>query len=49
MDEAKRLRRETKKSIVAVALDVGYANPSHFAQIFRWETGLPPSNYYRQR
>ena len=49
MDEAKRLLRETKKSVVAVALDVGYTNPSHFAQLFRRETGLPPSDYRRQR
>jgi len=49
MDEAKRLLRETKKSIVSVGLDVGYANPSHFAQLFRRETGLSPSDYRRQR
>jgi len=49
MDEARRLLRETKKSVVEVALDVGYANPSHFAQLFRRETGLSPSNYRRQR
>ena len=30
MDEAKRLLRETKKSVVKTALDVGYPNPSHF-------------------
>ena len=44
MDEAKRLLRETKKNIVSVALDVGYANPSHFAQLFRRETGLSPGD-----
>jgi AraC family transcriptional regulator len=49
MNEAKRLLRETKKSVVEVALDVGYANPSHFPQLFRRETGLPPSDYRRQR
>lgn len=49
MDAAKRLLRETKKSIVAVGLDVGYTNPSHFAQLFRRETGLSPSDYRRQR
>jgi AraC family transcriptional regulator len=49
MDEARRLLRETKKSIIVVALDVGYANPSHFAQLFRKETGLSPSDYRRQR
>ena len=49
LDEARRLLRETKKSVVEVALDVGYANPSHFAQLFRRETGLAPSDYRRQR
>ncbi len=49
MDAARRLLRETKKSIVAVAIEVGYANPSHFAQLFRRETGLSPSDYRRQR
>ena len=49
MNLARRLLRETKKSVVAVALDVGYANPSHFAKLFRRETGLSPSDYRRQR
>jgi AraC family transcriptional regulator len=49
MDAAKRLLRETKKSVVTVGLDVGYANPSHFAQLFRRETDLSPSDYRRQR
>jgi AraC family transcriptional regulator len=49
MDAARRLLRETKKSVVTIALDVGYANPSHFAQLFRRETGLSPSDYRRQR
>jgi AraC family transcriptional regulator len=46
---ARRLLRETKKSVVEVALEVGYANPSHFAQLFRRETGISPSDYRRQR
>ena len=49
MDLARRLLRETTKSVVAVALEVGYANPSHFAQLFRRQTGLAPSDYRRQR
>jgi AraC family transcriptional regulator len=49
MDAAKRLLRETKKSVVEIALDVGYANPSHFAQLFKRETGLSPSDYRHQR
>jgi AraC family transcriptional regulator len=49
MDEAKRLLRETKRSVVEIALDIGYSNPSHFAQLFRKETGLSPSDYRKQR
>ena len=49
MDAARRLLRETKKGVLDVALDVGYSNPSRFAQLFRRETGLTPSNYRRQR
>jgi AraC family transcriptional regulator len=49
MHEARRLLRETNKSVLDVALDVGYTNPSHFAKIFRRETGLAPSDYRRQR
>jgi AraC family transcriptional regulator len=49
MNAARRLLRETKKSIVGVALEVGYNNPSRFAQLFRRETGLTPSDYRRLR
>jgi len=49
IDPARRLLRETKKTVITVANDVGYSNPSHFAQLFRKETGLPPSDYRRQR
>ena len=49
MNVARQLLRETKMSVVDVALEVGYANPSHFAQLFRRETGLSPSDYRRQR
>lgn len=49
LDAARRLLRETKKSVVEVALDVGYANPSHFARLFRRQSGLSPSDYRQQR
>jgi AraC family transcriptional regulator len=49
INAAQTLLRETKKSVVNIALEVGYTNPSHFAQRFRRETGLSPSNYRRQR
>ena len=38
MDAAKRQLRETKKSVVEIAMAVGYATPSHFAQL------VPPGN-----
>ncbi|HKZ78560.1 MAG TPA: helix-turn-helix transcriptional regulator [Pyrinomonadaceae bacterium] len=49
MNLARQLLRETKKSVMDVALDGGYTNPSHFAQLFRREAGLSPSDYRRQR
>ena len=49
LDAARRLLRETKKSVITIANDVGYSNPSHFAQLFRKETGLSPTDYRRQR
>ena len=49
MKEARRRLRETKQSVVSVALDLGFSSPSHFAQVFRRETGLTPSEYRRQR
>ena len=49
MDAARRLLRESAKSVITVANEVGYSNPSHFAQVFRKETGLSPTDYRRQR
>jgi AraC family transcriptional regulator len=49
MEQARRMLRETKKSVVDISLEVGYANPSHFAQLFRKETDLSPSDYRKQR
>ena len=43
--EARRLLRETDRSIIAIGMDVGYSSPSHFAQVFRKETGIAPSDY----
>jgi AraC family transcriptional regulator len=49
MDAARRLLRETKKSVITIAIEVGYSNPSHFAQLFRKQSGLSPTDYRRQR
>ncbi len=49
IESACRLLRETKMSIIEVGMEVGYPNPSHFAQLFRKETGSSPSEYRRLR
>lgn len=48
IEEAKRRLRETKQSVIAIALDVGFASASHFASVFRRETRMTPSDYRRQ-
>lgn len=49
LDLAKRLLRETQNSIISIANDVGYSNPSHFAQLIKRETGMTPREYRRHR
>jgi AraC family transcriptional regulator len=44
---AQLLLQETDASIIEIGMSVGYSSPSHFAQVFRRETGLPPSHYRR--
>ncbi len=44
MEAARKLLREQPhRSIMEVSLDVGYANPSHFARLFQREFGMRPS------
>jgi AraC family transcriptional regulator len=49
MDVARRLLRETARSVIEIGNEIGYSNPSHFARLFRKETGLTPSDYRRQK
>ena len=46
---AQQLIPETSRSLSKIALEVDYPSPSHFAEVFRRETGLRPSDYRRQR
>ena len=45
LEKARRLLRETNRSVIEIGLDVGYTSASHFAQIFRREVGISPSEY----
>lgn len=42
---ARRLLRETDRSIISIGMEVGYSSPSHFSQVFRKETGVSPGAY----
>jgi AraC-like DNA-binding protein len=45
LEKARRLLRETNRSVIKIGLDVGYTSPTHFAQVFRRGVGISPSEY----
>jgi AraC family transcriptional regulator len=47
MERARRLLRESNRSIIEIGLNVGYTSLSHFARIFHREVGISPSRYRR--
>jgi AraC family transcriptional regulator len=42
---AQQLIRETKRSLIEIGLEVGYKNPSHFAQVFRRVVRVTPTEF----
>ena len=42
---AQQLIRETSRSLIQVALEVGYTSPSHFTKVFRRVTGATPTEF----
>ena len=42
---AQQLIRETSRSLIEIALEVGYTSPSHFAQVFRRVAGVTPTDF----
>lgn len=48
LDLARQRLRETQRSVIDIANEVGYANPSHFARLFGKTSGMTPSEYRRQ-
>ncbi|MFB5192408.1 bifunctional transcriptional activator/DNA repair enzyme AdaA [Alicyclobacillus fastidiosus] len=45
MTEAQRLLKETKCSVMDIAVSVGFVNVAHFSTVFRKHSGLSPSVY----
>ena len=42
---AQQLVRETSRSLIEIALEVGYRSPSHFARVFRRVVGVTPTEF----
>ena len=42
---AQQMIRETPRSLIEIALEVGYTSPSHFAQVFRRVAGVTPTEF----
>ncbi len=45
MLQAQQLIRETSRSLIEIALEVGYTSASHFAQVFRRTVGMAPTQF----
>jgi AraC family transcriptional regulator len=42
---AQQLIRESSRSLIEIALEVGYTSPSHFAHVFRSVVGVTPGQF----
>jgi AraC family transcriptional regulator len=42
---AQQFIRETSRSLIEIALEVGYTSPSHFTKVFRRVTGVTPTEF----
>jgi len=49
IERAKQSLRDSRHSVLEVALDVGFHNPSHFARTFRKIVGASPSRFQTQK
>ena len=41
------MMRKSKRSLIEIALEVGYTSPSPFAQVFRHIVGVTPTEFRR--
>ncbi len=49
LERAKVLLVRTNLPIVTIALDLGFANQSHFSEVFHRETGVTPLSFRLRR
>jgi AraC family transcriptional regulator len=47
LDHAAKLIEGGAGNMAEIALEVGFSNPSHFAEVFRKQYGVVPSHYKR--
>ncbi len=47
INQAKRLLKETERSVTEIALDVGFSDSGYFSRIFRREVGMAPETFRR--
>lgn len=45
INKAKKLLRETEKSVTQIGLEVGYGTPQYFSRVFKEQVGMTPSAY----
>jgi len=45
VERARHLLKQPEQTIISVAMDCGFANPSHFAKCFRQHTGMNPKQF----
>jgi len=48
VEAAKRMLRESEKSIVEIAVEIGFGNQSHLTHVFTRENGCAPANWRRR-
>ena len=49
MQAAARLLLDTRASVAAIALDVGYDSEAAFSRAFKRQVGTPPASWRRER
>ena len=48
IEKAKKLIAAEEKSMLEIALELGFCSQSHFNKVFRKQTGLPPAEYRKR-